>query len=84
MSNKIQRGIMPRSFESIFDAIEDGDDKQYLVRCTYLELYNEEVRDLLGENTEKKLELHEHPETGVYVKGISEPVIKTPQDLLNL
>ena len=84
LSSKTHRGIMPRAFESIFDAIEEGDDKQYLVRCTYLELYNEEVRDLLGENTEKKLELHEHPETGVYVKGISEPVIKTPQDLLHL
>ncbi len=41
MSSKAHRGIMPRSFDSIFDAIEDGEDKQFLVRCSYLELYNE-------------------------------------------
>ncbi len=42
------------------------------------------MRDLLGKNTEQRLELHEHPETGVYVKDISSPVIKTPDELKRL
>lgn len=84
VNSERQKGIMPRSFESIFESIEDGDgDKQFLVRCSYLELYNEEVRDLLSKNMEQKLELHEHPDTGVYVKGISAPVIKTAQELMS-
>jgi hypothetical protein len=39
------------------------------VRASYLEIYNENIRDLLSKNTENKLELKEHPETGVYVKA---------------
>lgn len=80
--SKTHCGIMPRAFNAIFEDIQTGEDKQFLVRCSYLELYNEEVRDLLGKNPERKLELHEHPDTGVYVKGISAPVIKSPEELL--
>ena len=44
-----QRGIIPRAFEHIFEAIgvDEGDTK-YLVQASYLEIYNEEIRDLLG------------------------------------
>ena len=58
VSSSTQRGIMPRAFESLFDVIGEDDEKQYLVRCSYLELYNEEVRGLLSIKTDKKLELH--------------------------
>ncbi len=33
----------------------------------YLEIYNEEIRDLLGRNQAKRLNVHESPETGVCV-----------------
>ena len=41
---------------------------KYLVHASYLEIYNEEIRDLLGDDIKKKLDLKEHPERGVYVK----------------
>ena len=46
------RGIIPNAFEHIFGYIdqEENPDKKYLVRCSYLEIYNEEIRDLLGKN----------------------------------
>ena len=40
---------------------------KYLVHASYLEIYNEDVRDLLGEDVKKKLDLKEHPDKGVYV-----------------
>jgi hypothetical protein len=40
------------------------------VRASFLEIYNEEIRDLIGQDPKKKLDLKEHPETGVYVKVI--------------
>ena len=44
-----QLGIIPRAFEHIFDAIDvDDKDTTYLVQASYLEIYNEEIRDLLG------------------------------------
>ena len=65
-----QRGIIPRAFEHIFEAISLADDYKYLVSASYLEIYNEEIRDLLGPNTKKKLELKEHPDVGVHVSGM--------------
>jgi kinesin family protein 3/17 len=44
------KGIMPRSFECIFKSIQSDPKKQYLVRASYLEIYNEEIRDLLSKN----------------------------------
>jgi hypothetical protein len=44
------KGIMPRSFEAIFHSIECDSSKEYLVRASYLEIYNEEIRDLLYKN----------------------------------
>lgn len=47
------RGIIPNCFAHIFGCIdEEGSDanKRFLVRCSYLEIYNEEVYDLLTEH----------------------------------
>ena len=44
------KGILPRAFESIFKQIECDSTKEYLVRATFLEIYNEEIRDLLYKN----------------------------------
>lgn len=49
-----QRGILPRCFEFIFNSIarekRRNDQVEYLVKCSFLEIYNEQVIDLL-ENT---------------------------------
>jgi len=74
---------MPRSFESIFKEIEMDSTKEFLVRASYLEIYNEEIRDLLFKNGQKKLELKDK-DTGVYVKDLSTFVVKTPQDLMDV
>uniref|UniRef100_A0A8C8YLB6 Kinesin-like protein KIF17 n=1 Tax=Prolemur simus TaxID=1328070 RepID=A0A8C8YLB6_PROSS len=66
-----QRGIIPRAFEHIFESVQCAENTKFLVRASYLEIYNEDVRDLLGADTKQKLELKEHPEKGVYVRGLS-------------
>lgn len=49
------RGIIPRTFDHIYRVIEGTPSKQFLVRASFLELYNEEVRDLLSKNAKNKL-----------------------------
>ncbi|XP_074527542.1 kinesin-like protein KIF17 [Halichoeres trimaculatus] len=66
-----QRGVIPRAFEHIFESIQCAENTKFLVRASYLEIYNEEVRDLLGSDTKQRLELKEHPERGVYVRDLS-------------
>ncbi|XP_070597560.1 kinesin-like protein KIF17 isoform X3 [Erythrolamprus reginae] len=70
-----QKGIIPRAFEHLFESVQCAENTKFLVRASYLEIYNEEIRDLLGPNTKQKLELKEHPEKGVYVKGLSQHTI---------
>ena len=74
---------MPRAFEVIFKQIECDSSKEYLVRASYLEIYNEEIRDLLFKNGQKKLDLKDK-DTGVYVKDLSTFVVKTPKDLMDV
>ncbi|XP_062975639.1 kinesin-like protein KIF17 [Elgaria multicarinata webbii] len=66
-----QKGIIPRAFEHLFESVQCAENSKFLVRASYLEIYNEDIRDLLGPNAKQKLELKEHPEKGVYVKGLS-------------
>lgn len=65
-------GVIPNSFRHIFGAISDTDtSKCFLVRCSFMEIYNEEIRDLLKYDPNSKLELKEGKEQSVYVKGLS-------------
>uniref|UniRef100_A0A3P9MMY8 Kinesin motor domain-containing protein n=1 Tax=Oryzias latipes TaxID=8090 RepID=A0A3P9MMY8_ORYLA len=51
------RGIIPNSFAHIFAHIAKAEgDTRFLVRVSYLEIYNEEVRDLLGKDQMQRLE----------------------------
>ncbi|XP_056399554.1 kinesin-like protein KIF17 isoform X2 [Hyla sarda] len=70
-----QRGIIPRAFEHIFESIQCAENTKFLVRASYLEIYNEEIRDLLGDDTKQKMELKEHPDRGVYVKALSQHTV---------
>ena len=54
---------------------------QFLIRASYLEIYNEECRDLLSKNPKKKLELHEKPDSGVYVKDLSYFAVKDVSEI---
>jgi kinesin family protein 3/17 len=61
-SNYFFSGIIPNSFAHIFGHIAKADDNvKFLVRVSYLEIYNEEVRDLLGKDQSLRLEVKERP-----------------------
>jgi|EP01046_Picozoa_sp_COSAG06_P016012 hypothetical protein len=52
-----------------------------VVRASYLEIYNEELRDLLKKDVKNRLELKEDPESGVYVKDLSSFVVKSVKEI---
>jgi kinesin family protein 3/17 len=70
------RGIIPNSFQHIFDYVSASQNQQYLVRASYLEIYNEEIRDLLSKDPKNSLEVKENIDTGVYVKDLTSFVVK--------
>ena len=76
-------GVMPRAFDTVFSHIQcdNPEKRQYLVRASYMELYKEDVRDLLSPNPKAKLELHEKPDSGVYVRDLTTSVVTSVQEL---
>jgi hypothetical protein len=48
------KGIIPRSIAWIFNAIKNYRDQQFLIQVSFIEIYNEEVRDLLNKNIHNK------------------------------
>uniref|UniRef100_A0A8C3ARD4 Kinesin-like protein n=1 Tax=Cyclopterus lumpus TaxID=8103 RepID=A0A8C3ARD4_CYCLU len=76
------RGIIPNSFAHVFGHIAKAEgDTRFLVRVSYLEIYNEEVRDLLGKDQLQRLEVKERPDVGVYIKDLSGYVVNNADDM---
>lgn len=79
-----EKGIIPNAFDHIFRAIDTSEDKEFLVRASFLEIYNEEVRDLLSKNPQNRLELKENVDSGVYVKNLTSFVVKGVSEIVNV
>ncbi|XP_020570050.1 kinesin-like protein KIF3A isoform X2 [Oryzias latipes] len=76
------RGIIPNSFAHIFGHIAKAEgDTRFLVRVSYLEIYNEEVRDLLGKDQMQRLEVKERPDIGVYIKDLTSYAANNADDM---
>ena len=52
-----------------------------MVRASYLEIYNEEISDLLAKNPKNRLDLHGKPDSGVYVKNLSYYAVKSADEV---
>ncbi|XP_052862994.1 osmotic avoidance abnormal protein 3 [Anopheles cruzii] len=63
-------GIIPRSFEHIFEAISLANEVRYLVLVSYLEIYNETIRDLLQPAASSSTG-HGTPTTSLSIKEIA-------------
>ncbi|PVD20409.1 hypothetical protein C0Q70_18563 [Pomacea canaliculata] len=78
------RGVIPRSFEHLFNLINreqemHGGRKQFLCKCSFLEIYQEQVYDLL-DPAAANLQLRENIKKGVFVEGLMEQVVTTPNE----
>jgi len=76
------RGIIPNAFQHIFDKVATAEaSQQFLVRASYLEIYNEEIRDLLSKEPKNRLDLKENVDSGVYVKDLTSFVVKSSHEI---
>ena len=81
-----QRGIMPRCFEYIFHNLDSNNEKntsETLVKCSYLEIYNEKLKDLLDPSSQF-LKLREDILKGVYVEGATEKTVSSAKDIMEI
>ena len=83
LGNEENPGIMSLTLNELFDKIKSYPEREYTVKLWYLEIYNENIRDLLVNNSEN-LELREDPNKGLIVNGITEMVPKSSEHILSI
>ncbi|KAK3309494.1 P-loop containing nucleoside triphosphate hydrolase protein [Chaetomium strumarium] len=76
-------GIIPRVLKALFDKLE-LDEKENSVRCSFIELYNEELRDLLAPDENAKLKIYDDTSrkghSTTMVQGMEERYIQNASD----
>ncbi|SNX88021.1 probable Kinesin-3 motor protein [Melanopsichium pennsylvanicum] len=82
------KGLIPLTCSRLFDDIRDktvaDDTLKISVEVSYIEIYNEKVRDLLNPKNKGNLKVREHPSLGPYVEDLSKLVVGSFSDIENL
>jgi kinesin family protein 5 len=79
-------GIVPRATTYLFDLLTErvtNSKKTYSVKCSFIELYNDQVRDLL-DASRRNLKVRETPSAGVWIEDVTEETVHNTQDVFNL
>ena len=77
-------GIVPQGISMVFEQIKQRSTRQdFLVRCSYIEIYNENITDLLKPGN-GHLKLHTDPKKGTYVGDATEVVLANAQQAAQL
>ena len=90
-------GIMPLTLSELFNKVNSYTDREYKLTMSYLEIYNENIRDLLkfanpnysnnnnlNNTNDEYLDLREDPNKGIIVSNITELNVTSCKDILNI
>ena len=92
LGTELNPGIMVLTLEELFDKVNSFYDRDYKLKFWLLEIYNENIRDLLKNNGKNSLEntnneyldLREDPEKGIVVSGITEISVTNSNEMLKI
>ncbi|XP_037698415.1 kinesin-like protein KIF13A isoform X5 [Choloepus didactylus] len=87
MGNAEQLGLIPRLCCALFQRIslEQNESQTFKVEVSYMEIYNEKVRDLLDpKGSRQSLKVREHKVLGPYVDGLSQLAVTSFEDIESL
>ncbi|XP_012383481.2 chromosome-associated kinesin KIF4A [Dasypus novemcinctus] len=75
-------GVIPRVIQLLFKEIEKKSDYEFTMKVSYLEIYNEEVLDLLCSSREKasQISIREDPKEGIKIVGLTEKTVLVALD----
>ncbi|KAI9818166.1 MAG: hypothetical protein M1827_000791 [Pycnora praestabilis] len=88
-------GVIPLAITDIFSYIRETPHREFLLRVSYLEIYNERIHDLLslatnsgsvgnGTAQQEEIKLREDAKRGVYATPLREEIVQSPTQLLRV
>ena len=86
-------GVIPLAITDIFSYIRETPSREFLLRVSYLEIYNERIHDLLsmptgngvgGAPQQDEIKLREDSKRGVYATPLKEEIVQSPTQLLRV
>ncbi|KAI9836732.1 MAG: hypothetical protein M1838_004969 [Thelocarpon superellum] len=88
-------GVIPLAITDIFSYIRETPHREFLLRVSYLEIYNEKIHDLLstpagpglggmGGGQQEEIKLREDSKRGVYASPLKEEIVQSPTQLLRV
>lgn len=79
-------GLIPRICAQLFNKMREERAKgsNFRTEVSYLEIYNERVKDLLSKSHGQNLKVREHPKTGPYVENLSKHLVTDYVDVQEL
>lgn len=82
-------GVIPLAITDIFSYIRENPAREFLLRVSYLEIYNERIYDLLspgagGARDQEEIKLREDSRRGVYATPLREEIVQSPNQLLRV
>lgn len=86
-------GVIPLAITDIFSYIRETPSREFLLRVSYLEIYNERIHDLLSMSTnsgvggavaQEEIKLREDSKRGVYASPLKEEIVQSPTQLLRV
>lgn len=86
-------GVIPLAITDIFSYIRETPSREFLLRVSYLEIYNEKIHDLLspppagsgpGAPQQEEIKLREDAKRGVYASPLKEEIVQSPTQLLRV
>ncbi|KAI8900483.1 P-loop containing nucleoside triphosphate hydrolase protein [Globomyces pollinis-pini] len=84
MGSEQQPGIIPQAVDDVFNYIKSqSDDKEFLLRVSYMEIYNEKIKDLLDPE-QKDLKIHENRTKMVYVSPLREEIVTNARQVMKI
>ncbi|KAF8495218.1 kinesin-like protein [Russula emetica] len=84
----LDKGIIPQTCSELFARVADkctaDEHLKFTVEVSYIEIYNEKVRDLLNPKNAGNLRVREHPILGPYVEDLSKLVVNNYEEMMTL
>jgi centromeric protein E len=86
-------GVIPLAITDIFSYIRETPHREFLLRVSYLEIYNEKINDLLAGSVtgmsgqpgpQEEIKLREDSKRGVYATPLKEEIVQSPTQLLRV